>query len=86
MAVMIDKPLLLPYLKEIKEEIISRAKNAQKIVCREAGIDAGGLQLLLALKKEFSYLEVELVWEGAGSLFYSVWEGEVKGNVPDYSS
>ena len=86
MVVCVDKPLCLPYLAQIREELLARLPGAQKIVFKEPGMDAGGLQLLLALKKEFPRVEVEAAFLDSDSPLYSVFKSEVEKNVPDRSS
>lgn len=72
MVIEIRKPLLLPFVGEIKEELLGRLAGAGKVVFTEPGLDAAGLQLLLALRKEVPELAVELV-PGEENIFYRLW-------------
>jgi len=72
MELEISLPLFLPHLQEIKTIILSELQEAQKVekvVFSSPGMDAAGLQLLIALQKEFPYLSLEIAEGGAGERY-----------------
>ncbi|MEW5898701.1 MAG: hypothetical protein AB1652_05955 [Bacillota bacterium] len=55
------------------------------MIFTEPGLDAAGLQLIIALKKEFPELEVVLTGGGPGALFLSLLKNEVTVRAEDFS-
>lgn len=87
MLVEIDLPLLLPHVEEIRERLLELVNGgAQKVVFTAPGLDAAGLQLVVALRKEFPWVEVELPPVGPGEVFRSLLAKEVIPDVQDHGS
>ncbi|MCL6636097.1 MAG: STAS domain-containing protein [Peptococcaceae bacterium] len=87
MLVEIDLPLLLTNVEEIRERLLKQvAAGARKVVFTSPGVDAAGLQLIIALRKEFPGVEVELPPEGPGEVFRSLLAEEVIPDVQDPGS
>lgn len=79
MRLEIDRPLLLPYVGEIRERLLERAAEAREVVFMAPGLDAAGLQLIIALRKEFPHLVVKVVPEGPGEVFRGLLEEVIAG-------
>lgn len=78
MRVEIDLPLLLPYVEEIRKRLLEHVVSGTRMVVFTApGLDAAGLQLIIALRKEFPGIEVEVPPEGPGDIFRSLLIGGV---------
>ncbi len=59
MIVEIDLPLLLPYVAEIKKKLLSTPGVYEKVVFKNRQVDAAGMQLVAAIKKEDPEVEIE---------------------------
>jgi len=78
----IDLPLLLPNLTEIKERLLAQLSGgAHRVVFTAPGLDAAGLQLIIALRKEFPGIEVEIPQEGPGEVFRAFLKERVVADV-----
>lgn len=66
-------------------EIDRKLSSEQRVIFTEPGLDAAGLQLIIALKKEFPELEVVLTGGGPGALFLSLLKNEVTVRAEDFS-
>jgi len=77
----IDLPLLLPHVEEIRQRLMGQAAGAQKVVFTAPGLDAAGLQLIIALRKEFPQMAVEVTPEGPREIFRDLLAGEVSSDV-----
>jgi len=87
MQVEIDLPLLLPHVEEIKRMLLARIESgSRKVVFTAPGLDAAGLQLVVALHKEFPGVEIEPPpVETEGGFWLSLLK-ELIADVPDYGS
>ncbi|OPX88724.1 hypothetical protein [Pelotomaculum sp. PtaB.Bin117] len=81
MRMEIDLPLLLPYVEKIRQRLLDQAAGVRRIVFTAPGLDAAGLQLIVALQKEFPHVAVELAPEGPGEIFRELLAGEVRPGV-----
>lgn len=81
----IDLPLLLPFAKEIRERLLKelpgdgcgRTPSRRRVIFAAPGLDAAGVQLIVALKKEFPGVEIVLNEEGSSRVFFSLLRKEV---------
>ncbi|MBE3587794.1 MAG: hypothetical protein IMW93_04430 [Thermoanaerobacteraceae bacterium] len=82
MRVEIDLPLLLPHVEEIRQRLLAQVNGeTRKVVFTAPGLDAAGLQLIIALQKEFPHVAVEVAPEGPGEIFRNLLAGEVRPDV-----
>lgn len=82
MLVEIDLPLLLPHVEEIRQRLLAQMSGkTRKVVFTAPGLDAAGMQLIIALRKEFPGVEVEISQEGPGKIFRGLLAGEVHPDV-----
>lgn len=87
MLVEIDLPLLLPHVEEVRERLLEQVNGeTRKVVFTAPGLDAAGLQLVVALRKEFPGVEVELPPAGPGEVFRSLLAEEAIPDVQDSGS
>jgi len=71
----IDLPLFLPNVEEIRKNLLAHAgPETDKVVFTVPGIDAAGLQLVAALRREFPQVEVQLSPAEAGVLKFLLAE------------
>ncbi|MFZ5597121.1 MAG: hypothetical protein ACOY31_08945 [Bacillota bacterium] len=81
MWVEIDLPLLLPYVEEIRQRLLDQVAGAERVTFTKPGLDAAGLQLIIALRKEFPQMAVEVMPEGPGEIFRDLLAGVVSPDV-----
>ncbi|WP_018085812.1 hypothetical protein [Desulfurispora thermophila] len=82
MRVEIDLPLLLPHVEEIRRRLLAQVNGeTRQVVFTAPGLDAAGLQLVVALRKEFPQVEVELTPAGPGEIFRGLLAVEVRPDV-----
>lgn len=81
MQVEIDLPLFLPYIAQIRQVLLEQAAEADEVVFTTPGLDAAGLQLIIALRKEFPRIAVHVAPGGPGEVFRDLLAKEVEPDV-----
>ncbi len=81
MRVEIDLPLLLPYVEEIRQRLLEQAAGAEKIIFTKPDLDAAGFQLIVAVRKEFPSLKIEIASGQSGKIYHLLLLKEVNSDV-----
>ncbi|MCL6612889.1 MAG: hypothetical protein K6T66_15260 [Peptococcaceae bacterium] len=81
MRVEIDLPLLLPYVEEIRQRLLDQAAGAEKIIFTKSDLDAAGIQLIVAVRKEFPSLKIEIAPGQSGKICHLLLLKEVNSDV-----